>query len=167
MLTDTANEKVLKRQSLRNNEYYGMQETFDKLYKDSQSNKKFKNLYELIVDRENILLAYRNIKKNKGSFTKGVNESTITTVGEQEPEKLVSYVRKRLENFIPHKIRRKEIPKANGGVRPLGIPTMKTELYINVLSKFLNQYVKRNFIITVMGLDQIEVHFTHIQGQLH
>ncbi|MNH36342.1 hypothetical protein D3C79_971220 [compost metagenome] len=54
-----------------------MQETFDKLYKDSQSNKKFKNLYELIVDRENILLAYRNIKKNKGSFTKGVNESTI------------------------------------------------------------------------------------------
>lgn len=43
----------------------------------------------------------------------------------------------------------------------------KTELYINVLSKFLNQYVKRNFIITVMGLDQIEVHFTHIQGQLH
>ena len=36
VLTDTANEKVLKRQSLRNNEYYGMQETFDKLYKDSQ-----------------------------------------------------------------------------------------------------------------------------------
>ena len=69
----------------------------------------------------------------------------------------MSYVRKRLENFIPHKIRRKEIPKANGGVRPLGIPTMKTELYINVLSKFLNQYVKRNFIITVMGLDQIEM----------
>src|SRR5690606_16880368 len=107
VLTDTANDKVLKRQSLRNNEYYGMQETFDKLYKDSQNNKKFKNLYELIVNRENILLAYRNIKKNKGSFTKGVNESTIITLGEQHPEKLVMYVRKRLENFIPHKIRRK------------------------------------------------------------
>lgn len=70
VLTDTANEKVLKQQSLRNNEYYGMQETFDKLYKDSQNNKKFKNLYELIVDRENILLAYRNIKKIKGHSLK-------------------------------------------------------------------------------------------------
>lgn len=29
-------------------------------------NKRFKNLYELIISRENILLAYRNIKKNKG-----------------------------------------------------------------------------------------------------
>ncbi|MEG0471811.1 MAG: hypothetical protein RR588_05710 [Solibacillus sp.] len=51
-MTDTANEKVLKRQALRNNEYYGMQPTFDRLYKDSQNNKKFKKLYELIVDRE-------------------------------------------------------------------------------------------------------------------
>lgn len=167
MLTDTANEKVLKRQSLRNNEYYGMQETFDKLYKDSQSNKKFKNLYELIVDRENILLAYRNIKKNKGSFTKGVNESTITTVGEQEPEKLVSYVRKRLETLFHIKLEEKKYQKLMAELDRWEYRQSKTELYINVLSKFLNQYVKRNFIITVMGLDQIEVHFTHIQGQLH
>lgn len=65
VLTDTANEKVLKRQSLRNNEYYGMQQTFDKLYKDSQSNKKFKKLYELIVDRENILQHIETLRKIK------------------------------------------------------------------------------------------------------
>lgn len=145
VLTDTANEKVLKRQSLRNNEYYGMQKTFDKLYKDSKNNKKFKNLYELIVDRENILLAYRNIKKNKGSFTKGVNESTIITVGEQEPEKLVKYVRKRLENFIPHKIRRKEIPKANGGIRPLGIPTIEDRIIQQCIKQVLEPICEAKF----------------------
>jgi len=145
VLTDTANEKVLKRQSLRNNEYYGMQETFDMLYKDSQNNKKFKNLYELIVNRENILLAYRNIKKNKGSFTKGINESTIITLGEQEPEKLVKYVRKRLENFIPHKIRRKEIPKANGGIRPLGIPTIEDRIIQQCIKQVLEPICEAKF----------------------
>jgi len=145
VLTDTANKKVLKRQSLRNNEYYGMQQTFDQLYKESQSNKKFKNLYELIVNRENILLAYRNIKKNKGSFTKGINESTIITIGEKEPEKLVNYVRKRLENFTPHKIRRKEIPKANGGIRPLGIPTIEDRIIQQCIKQVLEPICEAKF----------------------
>lgn len=145
VLTDTANEKVLKRQSLRNNEYYGMQETFDKLYKDSQNNKKFKNLYELIVDRENILLAYRNIKKNKGSLTRGINNSTIMTIGEQQPEKFVEYVRRRLENFIPHKIRRKEIPKANGGTRPLGIPTIEDRIIQQCIKQILEPICEAKF----------------------
>lgn len=145
VLTDTANEKVLKRQALRNNEYYGMQQTFDKLYKESQNNKKFKKLYELIVDRENILLAYRNIKKNKGSFTKGVNESTIVTIDEKEPEKLVHYVRKRLENFNPHSIRRKEIPKANGGIRPLGIPTIEDRIIQQCIKQVLEPICEAKF----------------------
>ncbi|MFK5710833.1 group II intron reverse transcriptase/maturase, partial [Lysinibacillus boronitolerans] len=89
VLTETANKKVLKRQSLRNNEYYDMQQTLDDLYKASQMNKRFKNLYELIIRRENILLAYRNIKKNKGSLTKGSNESTIITIGEKDPNALI------------------------------------------------------------------------------
>ena len=49
------------------------QEMFDKLYAESKANKKFKNLMPLIVSEENIKLAYRNIRKNKGSKTSGVN----------------------------------------------------------------------------------------------
>jgi len=145
VLTETANKKVFKRQSLRNNEYYDMQQTLDDLYKASQMNKRFKNLYELIIRRENILLAYRNIKKNKGSFTKGINESTIVTIGEKDPNALIDYVRKRLENFIPHKIRRKEIPKANGGIRPLGIPTIEDRIIQQCIKQILEPICEAKF----------------------
>lgn len=64
--------KNLKRQKLRNNEYYDMQGTFDDLYAKSLKNQVFKNLIEIIVADENIKLAYRNIKKNAGSKTAGV-----------------------------------------------------------------------------------------------
>ena len=54
-----------KKVSLRNNEYYQTQEMFDRLYAESKANKKFKSLMPLIVSEENIILAYRNVRKNK------------------------------------------------------------------------------------------------------
>ncbi|WP_258280672.1 MULTISPECIES: hypothetical protein [unclassified Clostridium] len=38
------NFKLEKRQKLRNNEYYNMQDVFDNLYKDSKEGKRFTNL---------------------------------------------------------------------------------------------------------------------------
>ena len=51
---------------LRHAEYYDMQSTFDELYARSQAGEIFENLMDVILSRENILLAYRAIKKNKG-----------------------------------------------------------------------------------------------------
>lgn len=61
------NEYVVlkKRQQLRNNEYYSMQSIFDDLYYKSKKGYIFIHIMELISSRENILLAYRNIKKIK------------------------------------------------------------------------------------------------------
>ena len=70
-------KKVLKRQTLRNIEYYGLQEIFDELYQKSLENRKFRNLMELILMEENIKLAYRNMKKNDGRTTPGVDGKTI------------------------------------------------------------------------------------------
>ena len=72
-----------KKQSLRNNEYYNTQEIFDDLYEKSQHGEVFTHLMELITSEQNILLAYRAIKKNKGSKTKGVNSTTIVEMGEK------------------------------------------------------------------------------------
>lgn len=59
----TAKLKTLKRQKLRNNEYYDMQPIFDELYAQSLKNVTFKNLMQYVLMDENILLAYRNLKK--------------------------------------------------------------------------------------------------------
>ena len=62
-------KKFKKNKTLRNNEYYNFQDVQDNLFRESKNGKKFKNLMELITDDRNILLAYRNIKRNKGSNT--------------------------------------------------------------------------------------------------
>ncbi len=109
----TKNRKLKKKKHLRNNEYYDMQKEFDKLYEQSKNNKKFNHLLKIIESKQNILLAYRNIKKNKGSKTAGTNKSTIIDIGDKNPEYIVKYVRSRLANFKPQAVRRVEIPKAN------------------------------------------------------
>ena len=104
--------KLPKISALRNIEYYDFQEVLDKLYADSQNSKEFKNLMGLITCPQNILLAYRNIKKNTGSKTAGVDKKTITYLEGWEPDKLIGYVQKRLEYYVPQAVRRVEIPKA-------------------------------------------------------
>ena len=55
-----------------------MQGTFDELYQKSQNGEVFENLMDLILSRDNILLAYRNIKANKGSYTAGTDKKNIS-----------------------------------------------------------------------------------------
>ncbi len=54
---------------------------FDNLYKLSSEGKVFKSLYELVVHPANVKLAFRNIKKNIGSKTAGINNNTIFELG--------------------------------------------------------------------------------------
>ncbi|OUO25405.1 group II intron reverse transcriptase/maturase [Eubacterium sp. An3] len=112
--------------SLRHAEYYEMQEIFDDLYAKSRNGETFTNLIGLILSRENILLAYRNIKSNTGSKTPGTDGMTITDIGKLTPEEVVEKVRYIVtgskHGYRPKPVRRKEIPKPNGKTRPLGIP---------------------------------------------
>ena len=50
---------------LRHAEYYDMQSTFDELYARSQAGEIFENLMDVILSRENILLAYRKTSQNQ------------------------------------------------------------------------------------------------------
>jgi len=117
-----------KRQKLRNNEYYDFQKVQDDLYAKSQNGYVFKDLMSKIISEANILLAYRNIKKNTGSQTKGTDGKTIASLAKLEPKDLIMLVRRKLENYQPQKVRRVEIPKPNGKKRPLGIPTISDRL---------------------------------------
>lgn len=80
--------KALKRQKLRNNEYYDTQQIFDDLYQKSLKNANFTNLMQFVLLDENIKLAYRNIKKNKGSKTAGTDKKTIEHLAAMSEEQL-------------------------------------------------------------------------------
>ncbi|WPS85582.1 hypothetical protein SMD22_00550 (plasmid) [Brevibacillus halotolerans] len=149
--------KLLKRRKIRHNEYYSTQEMFDDLYAKSNNGYVFKDLMTLITSEQNIVLAYRNIKKNKGRNTPGTNTTTIGDIAQSGNDEIVNYVRNRLQNFTPHSVRRKEIPKGDGSgkVRPLGIPTMEDRLIQQCILHGGNRSVKRNFILIVTGLDLI------------
>jgi len=140
-----ATQKLKKKQKLRNNEYYSIQGIYDELYSSAKSNQAFTNLYDIVVSDENILLAYRNIKRNNGSKTKGTNSTTIIDVGAEEPERYISYVKNRLANFRPMSVRRVEIPKENGKTRPLGIPTMEDRLIQQCIKQVLEPICEAKF----------------------
>src|SRR5699024_2082582 len=114
----------MKNTRLRHAEYYGMTETFDMLFAKSKENQKLTNLMSIITSDDNILLAYRNIKRNNGSATAGEDKVTINDIEKLSKEEFIEIVKKRFAHYNPRKVRRVEIPKTNGKTRPLGIPSM-------------------------------------------
>lgn len=134
-----------KKKKLRNNEYYSTQDLYDDLYKRSKKGEKFTDLLSIIQSKENIKLAYRNLKNNKGSKTKGVNKTTIENISNEKTDNMVTYVQNRLKNYTPHKVRRVEIPKPNGKLRPLGIPTMEDRLIQQCVKQVLEPICEAKF----------------------
>jgi len=137
--------KLPKISSLRNIEYYDFQETLDKLYADSEKSKSFTRLMDYIISPQNIMLAYRNLKKNKGSKTAGVDKKTITHLEKWEPDKLIGYIQKRFEYYVAQPVRRVEIPKSNGKTRPLGIPTIMDRLIQQCVLQILEPICEAKF----------------------
>ena len=130
---------------LRYWEYYGMTETFDELYEKSKNGDSFDRLYDIITSRENILLAFRTIKTNKGSRTAGVDGRTIDDFKDYSEEGLVSFIQKRLLNYQPKKVRRVLIPKPNGDKRPLGIPSMSDRIIQQAFKQVIEPICEAQF----------------------
>jgi RNA-directed DNA polymerase len=132
--------------ALRHAEYYGMQDIFDNLYERSKNNTtKGLRLYEYIVSKENILLAFRNIKANTGSKTAGTDGITIDEYKFQNADVFIQEIRTSLKNYKPQKVRRVEIPKPNGKKRPLGIPTMRDRLIQQMFKQILEPICEAKF----------------------
>ena len=141
-------QKLLCVEALRHSEYYGMQEVFDKLYARSAAGEKFTDLMNLILSRENILLAYRSIKANSGSNTPGTDNLTIKDIGKLTPEDVVEKVCSIINGkwgYRPRPVRRKEIPKPNGSMRPLGIPCIWDRLIQQCIKQVMEPICEAKF----------------------
>ena len=122
-----------------------MQDIQDRLYMQSSKGTKFTHLMEIITSEKNILLAYRNIKKNSGSSTKGVDGRNISYLASLEPDTLIKLVQTKLKNYFPNKVRRVEIPKPDGKLRPLGIPTIIDRLIQQCILQVLEPICEAKF----------------------
>src|SRR5229473_2885657 len=89
-------------------------------------------LMEAVCERENLKAALRQVKANKGS--PGVDGMTVVGITDYLKQHWPA-IREQLLNgtYEPKPVRRVEIPKPDGGVRKLGIPT--------VLDRFIQQAV--------------------------
>jgi RNA-directed DNA polymerase len=87
---------------------------------------------EVIVERDNLKKALTQVKRNQGAA--GVDGMSVDELGPYLKEHWPTIRAQLLAgSYKPQPVRRVEIPKASGGKRPLGIPT--------VLDRFIQQAV--------------------------
>jgi len=99
---------------------------------------------ETVITRENLMLAYQRVVENKGAA--GVDNLSVT---ELKPwlKKHWPVIRKALieGSYQPQAIRRMDIPKPDGGVRTLGIPTVVDRLIQQAIAQQLSALVDKDF----------------------
>jgi retron-type reverse transcriptase len=76
--------------------------------------------------RDLYLLAYGNIYSNSGAMTPGASEETADGMSEDKIDQITGLMRREKYRFSP--ARRVYIPKKNGKLRPLGLPSWSDKL---------------------------------------
>ena len=92
----------------------------------SESPARTDRLMEEVCERENLKEALRLVKANQGSA--GVDGMTVGGITDYLKQHWPT-IRERLLNgtYEPQPVRRVEIPKPDGGIRKLGIPTVRAD----------------------------------------
>ena len=100
-----------------------------------KSGRRVNGLFRLLACKELWHQAYRRIANNRGSMTPGADGETFDGMSTERIDTLASRV---LEGtYKPTPVRRVYIPKANGKLRPLGIPTSNDRMVQEVVRRIL------------------------------
>ena len=95
-------------------------------------------LMEMILERRNMFRALKRVRANKGA--PGVDDMNVDQLGGYLKRHWLKIREDLLNNeYRPRPVRRKEIPKPDGGVRLLGIPTVLDRLIQQAVSQILEQ----------------------------
>jgi group II intron reverse transcriptase/maturase len=95
------------------------------LWAEQDKERKFYGLYDLLYDKDWLRLAHDYVKQNAGSVTAGCDGIDMKSFDENREGNLQKTAQElKTETFEPYPVRRVYIPKDNGKVRPLGIPTI-------------------------------------------
>ena len=96
------------------------------------------------ISKQVVWKAYKLVKKNKGSA--GIDDKTIADFEEKLGDNLYKiWNRMSSGSYFPPAVKRVEIPKASGGKRPLGIPTVSDRVAQTVVKLYLEPKVEPHF----------------------
>ena len=115
------NDSCSQRDSAERKGYVRAHRSFNRIWKERDSAEP--DILGKVLDKDNLNRAYKRVKANKGA--PGIDGMTIEAVLpwlKENHRELVERIRK--GRYTPSPVRRMEIPKPEGGIRKLGIPTV-------------------------------------------
>ena len=121
-MTENTNSGCSQRDSAEHEGYAKASRSFNRIWKERDSAQP--KLLEAILYKDNLNRAYKRVKANKGAA--GVDGMTIEEALPYLKEHQQELINRILRGkYTPSPVRRVEIPKPDGGVRKLGIPTVE------------------------------------------
>ena len=117
-----------------------MNPTSDILERIAESSKShhdgvFTRLYRYLLREDIYYAAYKNLYANDGAATKGTDDDTADGFGAKYISDIIESLRSL--DYNPKPVRRTYIPKHNGKLRPLGIPSFRDKLIQDAIRQIL------------------------------
>ena len=128
------NDSCSQRDSAERKGYVRAHRSFNRIWKERDSAEP--DILGEILDKDNFNRAYKRVKANKGA--PGVDGMTIEAALpwlKENHKELVERIRK--GKYTPFPVRRVEIPKPDGGIRKLGIPTVTDRIIQQAMAQQL------------------------------
>ena len=107
------------------------------------------DVYRRLYNPDLYLRAYGRLYKNAGALTEGVTPETVDGMSLKKIGELIDDLRHERYRWTP--VKRVYIPKSNGKLRPLGVPTWSDKLLQEVVRSLLEAYYEPQFSIYSHG----------------
>jgi group II intron reverse transcriptase/maturase len=101
------------------------------------------DVYRQLFNPSLYLRAYGRIYRNDGAMTPGATRETVDGMSREEIAAIIERIRSERYRWTP--VRRVYIPKSNGKMRPLGVPTWGDKLLQEVIRSLLEAYYEPQF----------------------
>ena len=134
-------ESCLQRDSAERKGYVRAHRSFNRIWKERDSAEP--DILGKILEKDNLNRAYKRVKANKGA--PGIDGMTVEDALpwlKEHNHELIQRIRS--GHYTPSPVRRKKIPKPDGGVRKLGIPT--------VIDRIIQQAMAQQLILSFSKL---------------
>ncbi len=119
-----------------------------KLYRAAKrsQNRRFHALYDKLIQGDVLIEAWKQVKANRGRG--GVDGESLETIEKEGVGLFLKQIQEELKagTYRPKPVKRVEIPKPDGGKRPLGIPVIRDRVVQAACRKMVEPIFEADFL---------------------